>query len=45
MQTRRLGTNGPTVSALGFGLMSLSSAYGPSEDEESVRTIHRALGP
>jgi len=43
MQTRRLGTHGPTVSALGFGLMSLSSAYGPSEDEESVRTMHRAL--
>jgi len=43
MQRRRLGTSGPTVSALGFGLMSLSSAYGPSEDEDSVRTIHRAI--
>jgi aryl-alcohol dehydrogenase-like predicted oxidoreductase len=43
MKTRRLGTNGPIVSALGFGLMSLSSTYGPSEDEESVRTMHRAL--
>lgn len=43
MQRRQLGRNGPTVSAIGFGLMSLSSAYGPSDDEESLRTIHRAI--
>ena len=43
MQQRRLGAGGPVVSAIGFGLMSLSSTYGPSDDEESVATIHRAL--
>lgn len=43
MQQRRLGADGPEISALGYGLMSLSSTYGPSEDEESVATIHRAL--
>ncbi|MBW2269554.1 MAG: aldo/keto reductase [Deltaproteobacteria bacterium] len=43
MQRRRLGADGPEISALGFGLMSLSSTYGPSEDEESLRAIHRAL--
>lgn len=43
MKQRQLGKNGPKVSALGFGLMSLSSTYGRSDDEESIRTIHRAL--
>ena len=43
MQTRRLGTNGPTVSALGLGAMSLSSVYGASDEAESIATIHAAL--
>jgi aryl-alcohol dehydrogenase-like predicted oxidoreductase len=43
MKQRQLGKNGPKVSALGFGLMSLSSTYGRSDDQESIRTIHRAL--
>ncbi|GGE02313.1 aldehyde oxidase [Aureimonas endophytica] len=30
METRTLGTNGPQVSALGFGCMGLSFGYGPS---------------
>jgi aryl-alcohol dehydrogenase-like predicted oxidoreductase len=43
MQTRQLGTNGPLVSALGLGCMGMSEFYGPRDDAESIRTIHRAL--
>jgi len=43
MEKRKLGKDGPSVSALGYGLMNLSGAYGPSEEEASVRAIHRAL--
>ena len=43
MQQRTLGSNGLTVSEIGFGCASLSSAYGPSDDDESVITIHRAI--
>jgi aryl-alcohol dehydrogenase-like predicted oxidoreductase len=31
------------VSRQGFGAMGLSSVYGPAEDAESIRTIHRAI--
>jgi aryl-alcohol dehydrogenase-like predicted oxidoreductase len=43
METRRLGGTGPTVSALGLGLMGMSGAYGPADEAESVATIHAAL--
>jgi aryl-alcohol dehydrogenase-like predicted oxidoreductase len=43
MQHRRLGTNGPTVSALGLGCMGMSGMYGRSDREESLATIHAAL--
>jgi aryl-alcohol dehydrogenase-like predicted oxidoreductase len=42
-QTRTLGREGPTVSALGLGCMGMSEFYSGRDDEESVRTIHRAL--
>jgi aryl-alcohol dehydrogenase-like predicted oxidoreductase len=43
MQTRTLGTNGLTVSALGLGCMGMSEFYGSHDDAESIATIHRAL--
>ena len=43
MNERRLGTNGPTVSALGLGCMGMSGMYGPADRAESIATIHAAL--
>ncbi len=43
MQQRKLGTNGPLVSAQGLGCMGMSIAYGEPDDNESIATIHRAL--
>ncbi len=43
MKQRRLGKNGPQVGAIGLGCMGMSEFYGPGEEAESIRTIHRAL--
>jgi aryl-alcohol dehydrogenase-like predicted oxidoreductase len=43
MNERTLGRDGLTVSALGLGCMGMSEFYGPTDDEESIATIHRAL--
>src|SRR5919198_4212794 len=43
MQQRRLGRQGPMVSALGLGCMGMSEFYGPTDEVESIATIHRAL--
>ncbi len=43
MQTRRLGKNGPAVSALGLGCMGMSEFYGPRDEPEAVATIRHAL--
>jgi len=43
MQTRTLGRDGPTVSALGLGCMGMSAFYGPHDDTESIATLHHAL--
>lgn len=43
MITRSLGSVGPEVSAIGLGCMGMSGMYGPSDDEESIATVHAAL--
>ncbi|MFI2378628.1 aldo/keto reductase [Streptomyces sp. NPDC018964] len=43
MQTRTLGSDGPAVSALGLGAMSMSGAYGAADRTESIATVHAAL--
>ncbi|SEF18478.1 aldo/keto reductase [Jiangella alba] len=43
MRTTTLGSTGPTVSALGLGLMGMSDLYGPADRDESVATVHAAL--
>lgn len=43
MQKRKLGKNGPEVSALGLGCMGMSISYGTPDDPESIATIHRAI--
>ncbi len=43
MKQRRLGTNGPLVSAVGLGCMGMSEFYGPADEKESISTLERAL--
>jgi aryl-alcohol dehydrogenase-like predicted oxidoreductase len=41
--TRRLGSNGPEVSAIGLGCMGMSEFYGHGSEQESIATIHHAI--
>jgi aryl-alcohol dehydrogenase-like predicted oxidoreductase len=43
MKTRRLGRNGPKVSAIGLGCMGMSQSYGSPDEPESLATLRRAL--
>ena len=43
MKTRRLGPQGPEVSAIGLGCMGMSQSYGVRDDRESVATLELAL--
>ena len=42
METRKLGSQGLTASQLGLGCMGMSEFYGARNDEESIKTLHRA---
>jgi aryl-alcohol dehydrogenase-like predicted oxidoreductase len=41
--TRKLGSQGLEVSALGLGCMGMSQSYGVPDDRESIATLHRAV--
>jgi aryl-alcohol dehydrogenase-like predicted oxidoreductase len=41
--TRSLGPAGPSVFPLALGCMGMSGMYGPSDEAESIATIHAAL--
>jgi aryl-alcohol dehydrogenase-like predicted oxidoreductase len=43
MEQRELGTSGLVVSAVGLGCMGMSQSYGAGDDDESIRTILRAV--
>lgn len=43
MQTKNLGSQGLTASALGLGCMGMSEFYGTRNDKESVSTLYRAI--
>lgn len=42
-KTRRLGTSGPGVMAIGLGYMGMSGMYDPSDRAESLVTIRAAI--
>ena len=43
MNQRKLGRYGPAVSAVGLGCMGMSTFYAGRDDQESVKTLHRAV--
>jgi aryl-alcohol dehydrogenase-like predicted oxidoreductase len=42
VQQRTLGTQGLTVSALGYGAMGINLAYGPGDEQQGIAAIRKA---
>ncbi|BFO68580.1 aldo/keto reductase [Chryseobacterium sp. KCF3-3] len=43
MKFKKLGNTEEQLSAIGLGCMGMSFAYGPTDEQESINTLHRAL--
>jgi aryl-alcohol dehydrogenase-like predicted oxidoreductase len=43
MKNSKLGSEGLTASQLGLGCMGMSEFYGTTDNEESIKTLHRAF--
>src|SRR5438046_8535041 len=43
MKYRKLGKNGPTISAIGLGAGSATTNFGERDDEVQIATVHRAM--
>ena len=43
MKQRKLGQNGPQISAVGYGAMSFTDFYGPADDAQSLRVLAACL--
>ena len=43
MKMRKLGRLGPLVSAVGLGCMGMSEFYGPTDEQQAIAVLHRAL--
>ena len=43
LTTRKLGSQGLEVSAIGLGCMGMSQFYGPADEAESIATLHRSI--
>ncbi len=43
LNTRKLGSQGLEVSAMGLGCMGMSQSYGPADEAESIATLHRSI--
>lgn len=43
MKFRKLGKTNEQLSAIGLGCMGMSFAYGPTDEQESINTLHKAL--
>ncbi len=43
MQYRELGRTGLSVSAVGFGAWAIGGTWGPTDDGDSLKALHRAL--